>query len=53
MATFKHTGGVSAFKDKLVNGMIANGYAREFAEKTLPARGVRLSGLGTVASGTL
>ena len=31
MATFKHTGGVSAFRDTLVNGMIANGYTREFA----------------------
>jgi error-prone DNA polymerase len=34
MATFKFTGGVSVFKDKLVNGMIANGYEREFAEHT-------------------
>ena len=34
MATFKLTGGVSAFKEKLINGMLANGYDREFAEKT-------------------
>ena len=34
MATFKHTGGVSAFKTKLVAGMIANGYERAFAEAT-------------------
>ena len=34
MATFKHTGGVSAFKAKLVDGMVANGYERDFAEKT-------------------
>ena len=34
MATFKFTGGVSAFKDKLVAGMVANGYEAEFAEKT-------------------
>ncbi len=34
MATFKHTGGVSAFRDKLVAGMIANGYTRDFAEAT-------------------
>lgn len=34
MATFKFTGGVSKFKEKLVNGMVANGYEREFAEKT-------------------
>jgi len=34
MATFKHTGGVSAFRDKLVGGMIANGYDPDFAERT-------------------
>jgi len=34
MATFKFTGGVSRFKTKLVDGMIANGYSPEFAEKT-------------------
>ena len=28
MATFKHTGGVSAVPDKLIAGMVANGYAR-------------------------
>jgi error-prone DNA polymerase len=43
MATFKHTGGVSAFKDKLVNGMIDNGYARDFAEKTFS----QLEGFGS------
>ncbi|MBB1493029.1 error-prone DNA polymerase [Paracoccus sp. MC1854] len=34
MATFKFTGGVSAFKGKLVSGMVAKGYAPEFAERT-------------------
>lgn len=34
MATFKHTGGVSKFGEKLINGMVANGYEREFAERT-------------------
>ena len=34
MATFKLTGGVSHFRDKLVNGMVARGYDPEFAEKT-------------------
>ncbi|UCI05240.1 error-prone DNA polymerase [Mesorhizobium sp. B1-1-8] len=34
MATFKHTGGVSSFKAKLVDGMVANGYAPDFAEQT-------------------
>ncbi|MFU0505833.1 error-prone DNA polymerase [Pseudaminobacter sp. NGMCC 1.201702] len=43
MATFKHTGGVSAFKDKLVGGMVKNGYEREFAEKTFS----QLEGFGS------
>ena len=34
MATFKLTGGVSHFRDKLIAGMVANGYTREFAERT-------------------
>jgi error-prone DNA polymerase len=34
MATFKFTGGVGSFRDKLVNGMIANGYTEDFAERT-------------------
>jgi error-prone DNA polymerase len=34
MATFKVTGGVSAFKEKLVEGMVARGYERAFAENT-------------------
>lgn len=34
MATFKHTGGVSKFGEKLISGMIKNGYEREFAERT-------------------
>ena len=34
MATFKFTGGVSKFKDKLITGMINNGYTAEFAEQT-------------------
>ncbi|MDB5705470.1 MAG: dnaE2 [Sphingomonas bacterium] len=34
MATFKLTGGVSHFRDKLINGMVARGYEKEFAEKT-------------------
>jgi error-prone DNA polymerase len=34
MATFKFTGGVSHFQDKLVNGMIKKGYSPEFAERT-------------------
>ena len=34
MATFKYMGGVTHFKDKLVGGMLANGYSPEFAERT-------------------
>ncbi|MDK4728753.1 error-prone DNA polymerase [Rhizobium phaseoli] len=34
MATFKFTGGVSKFEDKLVSGMIRNGYSPEFAKRT-------------------
>jgi error-prone DNA polymerase len=37
MATFKFTGGVSRFKDKLIDGMVARGYTAEFAAKTLSA----------------
>ncbi len=33
MATFKSSGGVSAFKDKLVDGMIGKGYESGFAEQ--------------------
>jgi error-prone DNA polymerase len=34
MATFKFTGGVSFFKDKLIAGMVERDYTKEFAEKT-------------------
>ena len=33
MATFKLTGGVGVFRDKLISGMRANGIATEFAER--------------------
>jgi len=33
MATFKVTGGVSHFSEKLVEGMVARGYPRDFAER--------------------
>jgi error-prone DNA polymerase len=32
MATFKRVGTIGTLKDKFINGMIANGYEREFAE---------------------
>jgi error-prone DNA polymerase len=43
MATFKFTGGVSRFKDKLVSGMVMNGYTQQFAEKTFS----QLEGFGS------
>ncbi|QQX92680.1 error-prone DNA polymerase (plasmid) [Gluconobacter sphaericus] len=43
MATFKATGGVSPFRDKLVNGMLANGYEQAFAEQTF----AQLEGFGS------
>ncbi len=43
MATFKFTGGVSHFKDKLVGGMVARGYPPEFAEQTF----AQLEGFGS------
>ena len=43
MATFKHTGGVRKFEKKLVEGMVANGYTRAFAEKTFS----QLNGFGS------
>ncbi|WP_191059475.1 error-prone DNA polymerase [Geminicoccus harenae] len=43
MATFKFTGGVSHFRDKLVSGMVTNGYSQAFAEKTFS----QLEGFGS------
>lgn len=43
MATFKFSGGVSKFKDKLVAGMVKNGYSAEFAESTFS----QLEGFGS------
>ncbi|WP_428487969.1 error-prone DNA polymerase [Rhodopila sp.] len=34
MATFKFTGGVSHFKDKLIAGMVERGYTADYADKT-------------------
>jgi error-prone DNA polymerase len=34
MATFKFTGGVSHFSEKLIGGMVERGYPRDFAERT-------------------
>jgi error-prone DNA polymerase len=35
MATFKVTGGIAHFRDKLINGIITRNYTREFAETTV------------------
>ena len=35
MATFKHTGGVVNFRERLLTGMIERGYTEEFAERTV------------------
>ena len=43
MATFKHTGGVSKFGQKLIQGMVDNGYERDFAERTFK----QLEGFGS------
>jgi error-prone DNA polymerase len=43
MATFKFTGGVNKFRDKLIAGMIDNGYDAAFAEKTFK----QLEGFGS------
>jgi error-prone DNA polymerase len=33
MATFRHAGAIQTFRDKLINGMVKNNYARDFAER--------------------
>ena len=33
MATFRHTGKVTEFREKFVDGMVENNYARDFAER--------------------
>jgi error-prone DNA polymerase len=43
MATFKFTGGVTHFRDKMVAGMLERGYTREFAEQTFS----RIEGFGS------
>jgi error-prone DNA polymerase len=43
MATFKFTGKVSAFRDKLIAGMITRGYTSEFAQQIFK----RLEGFGS------
>ncbi len=37
MATFKRVGTISTFFNKMVDGMVANGYKRDFAERCFKA----------------
>lgn len=43
MATFKFTGGVHHFRDKMINGMVERGYTPEFASETFS----RIEGFGS------
>ncbi len=43
MGTFKGNGNVGALRDKLIEGMVANGYERDFAERTFK----QLEGFGS------
>ncbi len=43
MSTFKVAGGVSHFRDKLIEGMVGHGYERAFAERTFS----QLEGFGS------
>jgi error-prone DNA polymerase len=43
MATFKHTGTINKFRDKLINGMVERGYEAEFAERIF----AQLEGFGS------
>ena len=43
MATFKFTGGVHHFRDKMINGMVERGYTPEFAAETFS----RIEGFGS------
>ncbi|MEJ0093090.1 MAG: error-prone DNA polymerase [Methylocella sp.] len=43
MATFKHTGTIGTFREKMVEGMVAKNYPREFAERCFK----QIEGFGT------
>ncbi len=43
MATFRKGGVIHAFRDKMIEGMVANGYARDFAERCFK----QIEGFGT------
>jgi error-prone DNA polymerase len=43
MATFKHTGAIHTFRDKMVNGMVERGYTQDFATRCFK----QIEGFGT------
>jgi error-prone DNA polymerase len=43
LATFRHAGTITTFRDRFVNGMLSNGYPREFAERCFS----QIEGFGT------
>jgi len=43
MATFRHVGTIHTFRDKLIEGMVARGYDRDFAERCFK----QIEGFGT------
>jgi error-prone DNA polymerase len=43
MASFRHDGSIHRFRDKMVGGMLARGYARDFAERCF----AQIEGFGT------
>ena len=43
LATFRHVGTIASFRERFVSGMLANGYAREFAERCFS----QIEGFGT------
>jgi error-prone DNA polymerase len=43
MATFRHDGTIHSFRDKMVGGMLARGYAQDFAERCF----AQIEGFGT------
>ena len=46
MAAWRRTGGIEIFHDKIIDGMLANGYTREFAEQCFS----QIEGLANMAS---
>ncbi len=43
LATFRHVGTISSFRDRFINGMLSNGYPQDFAERCFS----QIEGFGT------